>query len=56
VAYCPDEQLLELRFRSGALYRYAKVPPSVHGALLVAESKGRYFNEAIRGRFGYERG
>lgn len=56
VAYCPDEQLLELRFRSGALYRYVKVPPSIHGALLVAESKGRYFNEAIRGRFGYQRG
>ena len=53
--YWPADEVLELRFQSGALYRYLKVPEPIHSALLAAESKGRYFNEAIRGRFGYRR-
>ena len=53
--YWPAEELLEVRFQSGATYRYLKVPQPIHCALMAAESKGRYFNEAIRGRFGYRR-
>jgi len=48
--------LLELRFQSGAVYRYLDVPEGIHAALMAAESKGRYFNEAIRGRFEHRRG
>jgi hypothetical protein len=53
--YRPDQEVLEVRFRSGAVYRYLNVPPGIHGAFLAAESKGRYFNEAIRGRFEFRR-
>lgn len=49
------DQILELEFRSGALYRYFQVPPAVFEALLAAESKGRYFNRYIRDRFPYQR-
>jgi KTSC domain len=53
VAYDEARQLLQLEFCSRAIYQYFGVPSTVHEALLVAPSKGRYFNEAIRGRFRY---
>ena len=46
---------LDLRFRSGASYRYFAVPQRVFDELLVAESKGAYFNRNVRGRFRYQR-
>jgi KTSC domain len=54
VAYGRD-QTLRLEFRSGAVYRYFAVPPTVFRALLSAESKGTYSNQTIRNRFRYER-
>jgi hypothetical protein len=53
VAYDEDRELLQLGFRSGAVYRYFDVPAAVHRALLSAPSKGSYFNQAIRGRFAF---
>jgi hypothetical protein len=44
---------LELEFCNRAIYQYFGVPAAVHQALLDASSKGRYFNQAIRGRFPY---
>jgi len=55
VAYDEARDLLQLEFRSQAIYQYLGVPPIVHQALLGAASKGRYFNQAIRGRFPYKR-
>ncbi len=55
VAYDEDRQLLQLEFRSRAVYRYFGVPATVHEALLGAPSKGRYFNQAIRGRYAFVR-
>ena len=43
--------LLELEFRSGAIYRYLSVPASLYRDLLAADSKGRFFNRSIRYRF-----
>jgi hypothetical protein len=43
--------LLELEFRSGALYRYFSVPASLYRDLLTADSKGRFFNRSIRDCF-----
>ncbi len=50
-----DESLnqLQLEFCSRAVYLYFGVPAAVFEALLDAPSKGRYFNEAIRGRYPY---
>lgn len=55
VAYDDARNLLELEFRSRAIYQYFGVPPAVHAALLCAPSKGSYFNRVIRGRFPYAR-
>jgi hypothetical protein len=53
VAYDEAQELLQLEFCSRAIYLYLGVPTAVHQALLDAPSKGRYFNQAIRGQFPY---
>jgi hypothetical protein len=55
IAYDGTRELLQLEFNSCALYQYFGVPATVHEALLRAPSKGRYFNQAIRGKFPYSR-
>jgi hypothetical protein len=55
VGYDEARELLQLEFRSQAIYQYRGVPATVHHALLYAPSKGSYFNQAIRGRFPYQR-
>lgn len=55
VAYDEARELLRLEFRSQAIYQYWGVPALVHRALLGSLSKGRYFNQTIRGRFPYQR-
>jgi hypothetical protein len=49
------EAILDLEFRSGAIYRYFAVPPAVVEGLLAAQSKGVYFNTYIRNHFRYQR-
>ena len=53
VAYDEARELLQLEFCSRAVYLYFGVSATVHQALLAAPSKGRYFNQTIRGRFSY---
>ena len=53
VAYDQARELLQLEFRSRAIYQYLGVPAAVYDALLHAPSKGHYFNRVIRGRFPY---
>jgi hypothetical protein len=53
VSYDEARALLQLEFCSRAIYQYFSVPAAVHLSLLAAPSKGRYFNQAIRGRFPY---
>ena len=53
VSYDDARELLQLEFCSRAVYQYFGVPAAVHQSLLGASSKGRYFNEAIRGYFPY---
>ena len=53
VAYDESQELLQLEFCSQTVYLYFGVPSAVHQALLGAPSKGRYFNQTIRGRFPY---
>lgn len=55
VGYDESSDLLQLEFRSRALYRYFAVPAAVHQALLAATSKGRYFNQAVRGQYRFVR-
>jgi KTSC domain len=53
VAYDEARERLQLGFCTGAVYQYFGVPAVVHQARLDAPSQGRYFNQAMRGRFPY---
>ena len=55
IGYHPRLQVLEIEFRSGAVYRYLAVPPAVYEALMKAESKGRYFAQHVRSQFTFHR-
>jgi KTSC domain len=55
IAYDEARGVLQLEFRSRTIYQYLGVPAIVHQALLIAPSKGSFFNQAIRGRFAYKR-
>ncbi len=48
LGYDPDEQVLEVLFHNGSLYRYEQVPAEVVQALLEADSLGRYFNQVFK--------
>ncbi|MEA3213539.1 MAG: hypothetical protein QOE70_6596 [Chthoniobacter sp.] len=48
-------RILEIEFRSGAIYRYDAVPPEIWEGLQRAASKGRYFSQHIRGQFAFQR-
>jgi hypothetical protein len=54
VRYSQQQQLFDLEFRSGAIYRYFQVPLHHYNALLVADSHGQYFNHHILDRFPVE--
>jgi hypothetical protein len=53
VGYDESRELLQLEFRSRAIYHYFGVAAVVPPSLLQAPSKGSYFNRSIRGRFPY---
>ncbi len=55
IGYSAEAKALEVEFRSGAVYRYFGVPGSVYADFLAASSKGKFFNGAVRNRFGYAR-
>jgi hypothetical protein len=53
--YSSEHAILEVKLRRGSLYRFFVVPEAIFAALLHAKSKGVFFNENVRGRFGFER-
>ena len=55
IGYDELRELLRLEFCSQTIDLYWGVPAIVHQGLLSAPSKGRYFNQAIRGQFPYQR-
>jgi KTSC domain len=55
VGYQSKSKILEIEFRSGAVYHYLGVPKKVHESLRRAESKGQYFNGEIRGEYAFVR-
>lgn len=50
-----DNEVLEVRFNNGGVYRYFEVPAQLYRQLLAAESKGRFFNHHIRDDYSYMR-
>lgn len=55
IGYDDENSQLHVRFRSGAEYVYSEVPPAVYQEFLDADSKGKYLNERIKGRYEYAR-
>ena len=53
VGYEDHSKILKIEFCRDRVYQYFGVPAAVHQALLGAPSKGRYFNQSIRGRFPF---
>lgn len=56
VGYDPDSGKFYVRFvGSGRAYAYYGVSASVYGAFMAADSKGRFVNAHIKGRYEYRR-
>jgi hypothetical protein len=48
VGYDPATGTLEIQFHNTGRYHYFEVPPPVYADLMLARSKGEYFNTQIR--------
>jgi hypothetical protein len=55
VGYDPEQKILEIEFKSGAVYQYEEVPEDVFQEMLVAESVGKYFNTQVKGNYSEKR-
>jgi hypothetical protein len=55
IRYDAQAGKLFVRFTDGDEYLYVGVPPEVHRAFTGARSKGRFFAQAIRDRYPYNR-
>lgn len=51
VGYSRRLRALEVEFRDGLTYRYLEVPSKVHRELMLAESKARFYNKQVRGKY-----
>lgn len=54
VGYDPATRELHVQFVGGRLYAYLDVDESVFQELLMADSKGSYFNREIKPRHQFE--
>jgi hypothetical protein len=55
IRYDEERQRLLVRFVDGDEYAYVGVPGEVHRSFVDAESKGRFFADAIRGRYPFNK-
>ena len=53
--YDAAKSLLTIRFVSGAVYTYFDVPQEVYNDFKGSFSKGIYYNQNIKGKYGYSR-
>ena len=53
--YEPGSSTLRVRFLSGAVYEYRKVPAAVYDAMKKAVSKGTYLNKYIKGHYPFKK-
>ena len=53
VEYDEEAREFDITFTSGKTYRYLDVPLEIYVGLLDAESKGEFFNDAIKDEFVY---
>lgn len=53
VGYDSEENILQIKFKSGGIYNYHNVPKRIYTTLLAAPSKGKFFHQEIKGNFKY---
>jgi len=53
VGFDRDKSVLEIEFTHGAVYQYSGVPEFLYRGLMLAASKGEFFNTRIAGRYSY---
>lgn len=51
INYDDSTKVLTVNFQSGHVYTYSGVPQSVITLFNLAESKGKYFDKYIRGKY-----
>jgi len=55
IGYDQSNEVLEVKFTSGGLYRYFRVEPLLNEDFLAADSKGEFFAQNIKGKYDFER-
>ena len=55
IGYNEREQVLEIEFRNGGIYRYSGVTKEFFAQFMTANSKGRFFTIKIRGKFPFSK-
>ena len=53
--YNKDRQVLRVRFVSGLIYEYKKVPEKIYRAMKSSGSKGTFLNQYIKGHYEFEK-
>jgi len=53
--YNSRSQTLRIKFVSGLVYDYKKVPERIFVAMKAADSKGSFLNTKIKGKYPFER-
>ncbi|MEO8405043.1 MAG: KTSC domain-containing protein [Chitinophagaceae bacterium] len=55
MSYNPELSILQIRFVSGLVYDYKKVPLEVYEAMRTSSSKGEYLNKHIKGNYPFKK-
>ncbi|HTE10814.1 MAG TPA: KTSC domain-containing protein [Chitinophagaceae bacterium] len=55
IVYESRSSTLRVRFLSGAVYEYKKVPVTVYDAMKTAFSKGTFLNKYIKGNYPFKK-
>lgn len=55
VGFDVENNILEIEFNSGGVYKYFDVPKVVFEQLMSASSHGKFFHREVKGNFRFER-
>ena len=54
IGYNEGSEVLYVKYKSGKVYAYDKVPKNIYEGLEKAESKGSYMNSQVKGKFSFK--
>ncbi|MDZ8089423.1 MAG: KTSC domain-containing protein [Nostoc sp. DedQUE12b] len=55
VGYDATTCTLEIKFHSGGIYQYFKVPEAIYRRLMAASLHGKYFHACIKDLYSYQK-